>query len=427
MATTRRQFMRDGAVAAGAALIASPAIVSSARAADAITVILPLGFAIDFFDAMNAAAGGHFANFGLDAKVIGANSGVQTVQLVASGQGTFGRGAPADIIRAVAANQNAPIAIASVFQGCPFRVFSLKTKPVLEPKDFAGKTVGLITLASPTGVYLDVMLAKAGLKPSDVERQATGGTPGAIEILKQGRVDCFISTNGVETALAQMHEPVEVWDPGKYLPLPGQTYYAMPDVLKARRDVAVRFLKACKASIDEMLAEPLASLITRAAKMFDIPGANNLDMSVAMVDDTIKNLLLADGRDKILVNLPERWNDGREGARSGAHRRYQGRVGALYERICRRRPEGVTQASGSASRCSAGAARASAAASASGAPRACGPARSACRRASWASADCGTKARPSPDRCRRGSCADRPAAHRLRTGGACRPARRGRV
>ncbi len=107
-----------------------------------------------------------------------------------------------------------------------------------------------------------------------------------------------------------MHEPVEVWDPGKYLPLPGQTYYAMPDVLKARRDVAVRFLKACKASIDEMLAEPLASLITRAAKMFDIPGANNLDMSVAMVDDTIKNLLLADGRDKILVNIPERWDAG---------------------------------------------------------------------------------------------------------------------
>ena len=184
MVTTRRQFLRDSA-AAGAALVASPMIASSARAADAITVVLPLGFAIDFFDAMNAAAGGHFANFGLDAKVIGANSGVQAVQLIASGQGTFGRGAPADIIRAVAAKQNAPIAIATVFQGCPFRVFSLKSKPILEPKDFAGKTVGLITLASPTGIYLDVMLSQVGLKPSDVERQATGGTPGAIEIISR--------------------------------------------------------------------------------------------------------------------------------------------------------------------------------------------------------------------------------------------------
>jgi NitT/TauT family transport system substrate-binding protein len=310
MATTRRQFLRDGAMAASAALVATPAIVSPARAADAITVVLPLGFAIAFFDTMNAAAGGHFANFGLDAKVIGANSGVQTVQLIASGQGTFGRGAPADIIRAFAAHQNAPIAIATVFQGCPFRVFSLKSKPILEPKDFAGKTVGLITLASPTGIYLDVMLSQAGLKPSDVERQPTGGTAGAIEILKQGRVDCFISTTDVEIALARMNEPVEVWDPGKYLPLPGQTYYAMPEILKARHDVAVRFLKACKASIDEMLAQPLASLITRAAKMFDIPEANNLDMAVAIVDNTIKKLLLADGRDKVLVNLPERWDGG---------------------------------------------------------------------------------------------------------------------
>jgi ABC-type nitrate/sulfonate/bicarbonate transport system substrate-binding protein len=309
MAATRRQFLTRSA-AAGAALVASPAIVRRAFAADAITVVLPLGFNLDFFDTMNAAAGGHFANFGLDAKVVGANTGVQTIQLVVSGQGTFGRGAPPDIIRAVAAKQAAPIAIATIFQGCPFRVFSLKSKPVLEPKDFKGKTVGLITLASPTGIYLNVMLAQAGLKPSDVVTQATGGTPGAIEILKQGRVDCFISTLSVETALDRMKEPVAVFDPGKYLPLPGQTYYAMPDVLKARRDVTVRFLKACKASIDEMLAQPLASLIARAAKQFDIPGADNLDMAVAMVDAEVKKLLLADGRAKILLNEPARWNGG---------------------------------------------------------------------------------------------------------------------
>jgi len=302
---TRRVLLGAGAAVAG-----FPAIVSRARAADRISVVLPLGFQIDFFDTMNARSGGHYAKFGLDADIIGANSGVQTIQLVTSGKGTYGRGAPADMIRAVAAKQHAPIAIASIFQGCPFRVFSLSAKPVREPKDFKGKTVGLITLASPTGIYLDVMLSQAGLSPSDVERQPTGGTPGAIEILKQGRVDCFISATSVETAAKRAHEPLEIWNPDKYLPLPGQIYYAMPETLDAKDDITVRFLKASKASLDEILSEPLRPLVERAAKDFDIPGVNNMDLTLAMLQSTIDELLLAEGRENLLKNLPARWAGG---------------------------------------------------------------------------------------------------------------------
>ncbi|HXQ50157.1 MAG TPA: ABC transporter substrate-binding protein [Stellaceae bacterium] len=307
---TRRQILRSGAMAAGAALAGFRAMVTPARAADQVSVALPLGFQIDFFDSMNMASGGHFARFGLDGKVIGANSGVQTIQLVASGQAMFGRGAPPDIIRAVAAKQAAPIAIATILQGCPFRVFSPKAKPVIEPIDFKGKTVGLITLASPTGIYLDVMLHRAGLTPGDVERQPTGGTPGALEIMKQGRVDCFISTVAVETAARLAHEQVLVWDPSKYLPLPGQTYYAMPETLAAKPDIVIRFLKAAKSSIDEMLAGPLPALITRAAKDFDIPGVNDLDLTVTMLDTSIKELMLPAGLDKLLLNIPAQWIDG---------------------------------------------------------------------------------------------------------------------
>jgi NitT/TauT family transport system substrate-binding protein len=316
--TSRRDVLRTGALAAGAAAIGMPALVSRAYAADPIAVVLPLGFQIDFFDTMNAYSGGHFAKYGIDAKVIGANSGVQTLQLVVSGQATYARSAPADIIRAVAAKQPAPIGIGTIFQGCPFRVFSLKSKPVLEPKDFKGKTVGLITLASPTGIYLDVMLSTAGLTPDAVERQPTGGTPGAYEILKSGRVDCFISTNAVQTALKRTNEPVEAWNPFKYLPLPGQVYYAMAETLSTKPDLTVRFLKAAKASIDEILSEPLGPLIKRATKDFEIPGVNDFDLTLAMYQDTIDELLLAQGRDKILINLPESWANGCK-ALSAAH------------------------------------------------------------------------------------------------------------
>lgn len=304
--TTRRRFLSNAAVAA----IALPNLISSSRAADPISVVLPLGFSIDFFDAMNAYSGGHYERQGLDAKVIGANTGVQMAQLIVSGQGMFGRGAPPDQIRAVAAKQPAPVAIATICQGCNFRVFSLKDKPVLKPEEMMGKTVGLITMASPTGIYLDVMLAKAGLKPGDVERQATGGTPGAVEILKQGRVDCFISTLAVRVALERANEPVVSWNPETYLPLPGQCYNAMPATMEAKPDLVIRFLKAIIASADEIISGPIAPLVHRAAKDFDIPGSANADTSVAVLEATIREMWLSQGKQNFMRNVPASWEGG---------------------------------------------------------------------------------------------------------------------
>ncbi|HXQ50158.1 MAG TPA: ABC transporter substrate-binding protein [Stellaceae bacterium] len=306
--TTRRKLLK-GVAATGAAL-ALPPFIATGRAAEQVGIVLPLGFSIDFFDAMNAYSGGHYAREGIDAKIIGANTGVQMTQLVVSGQAVFGRGSPPDQVRAVAAKQAAPLAIASICQGCNFRVFSPKAKPVLVPKDFKGKVVGLITAASPTGIYLDVMLAQAGLSGADVERQVTGGTPGAIEILKQGRVDCFISTLSVKVALERAKEPVEVWNPDKYLPLPGQNYLAMPETIQAKPDLVLRFLRAIKASALEMMAGPIAPLLERAAKDFDIPGVADRDGNVAYLETAITEMWLSEGRENLLLNLPRRWDAG---------------------------------------------------------------------------------------------------------------------
>lgn len=294
---------------AAASAVAAP-FVRRARAADEVGVVLPLGFSIDFFDAMNAYSGGHYAREGITAKIIGANTGVQMTQLVVSGRAVFGRGSPPDQVRAVAAKQPSPVSIATICQGCNFRVFSLKSKPLLEPKDFKGKIAGLITAASPTGIYLDVMMAQAGLAADDVERQVTGGTPGAFEIMKQGRVDFFISTLAVAVALKRADAPVIVWNPDKYLPLPGQNYLAMPDTIAANPDLVTRFLRAIKASTEEMMKGPMAPLITRAGKDFEIPSAADLDGNVDYLETGIKEMWLSEGRENFLLNLPRRWDAG---------------------------------------------------------------------------------------------------------------------
>jgi len=264
---------------------------------------------------INAYSGGHYAKQGLDCKVIGANNGVQMTQLVVANQVTFGRGGTTDLFRLAAAHQPMPLSIASIDQDCVFRVYSLKEKPIREPKEFRGKVVGLITLASATGIYLDVMLADAGLKPDDVERQAVGGTPGALEILKKGRVDCFIGPMTLEVAFTRAHEPVEAWNPDKYLPLPGQCYLAMKETLAAKPDTAVRFLKAIKASVEEMFHEPLVPLVKRAAKDFDIPGASDPDLAAAMIQASLTLKSTRPDRSDLMLNIPERWQAGADSMR----------------------------------------------------------------------------------------------------------------
>ena len=46
-----------------------------------------------------------------------------------------------------------------------------------------------------------IALLAAGMKPDDVKKEVTGNSPGALQLVKQGRVDCFFCAIGVVVAL----------------------------------------------------------------------------------------------------------------------------------------------------------------------------------------------------------------------------------
>ncbi|MDB5406631.1 MAG: Tat (Twin-arginine translocation) pathway signal sequence [Rhodospirillales bacterium] len=314
--TTRREFLA-GAAVVGAAATGTPFLIGASRAAEPMVFVLPLSFVPDFIDVMNAYSGGHFARQGIDAKLIGATSGAQGMQLLVTGQAQFGRGSALDEIRA-AAQKSPPIGIATINQGSSFRIISLQDRPVQKAEDFKGKTVGIISNGSPTEIFLDLMLAKVGLNKSDAERQATGGTAGAIEYLKKGRVDCFISSLSVVVALEQAGEKIVYWSTDRYAPMPGNIYMTTPEVVVARPDLVVHCLHALKASIDELMTQPTAPLFERAAKDFDIPGLQNLDTQVVYLRRVVAEAWLSQGRENLLRNIPSLWASGVEALRSAA-------------------------------------------------------------------------------------------------------------
>jgi ABC-type nitrate/sulfonate/bicarbonate transport system substrate-binding protein len=306
--TTRRSLLKSGAMLALLPALAVPAI-HRARAADRLTFFTPFGFNADFIEVMNAAAAGYFAHEGLDVTIRGAHGTAQTMQALMTGSGQIIRSANIEQMRIVD-RQKAPIVcISTLYQSSNFFIISPKAKPIAKAEDLKGKTLGIVSNGGSTEVFVDLILRKVGLSRDDVKREITGNSPGALQFVKQGRVDAFIGTLSVVIPLQRAGEEIVYWSTDRYAPMPCQGYLATRDFLSGNGDVAVRFLRALTRSAEEIVTRPLRPIYERAAKQFEIPGIRDIDTLVA-VTETWKDLLLSQGHDNLLRNVPSLWQSG---------------------------------------------------------------------------------------------------------------------
>ena len=303
----RRSFMAG--VATSACAIAAPAIVR-AQARDKLSMMTPFGFIPDFIEMMNAVAGGHFAAQGIDAELIGGQGAASPIQQLMAGKTDLIRVAGLDVIRTVANNKAPMISVATLYQASTFHMISLKSKPIEQAEDLKGKTVGIVSVAGTTDVFLDLMLHKVGLKKDDVKREVTGNSPGAIQFVKQGRVDCFIASLQVVAALEKVKEDVLVWSTDRYAPMPGQCYASGITFAEKNPDLMRRAMKAMRASAEEIMTQRLVPLFQRAAKTYDIPGMKDVEGHAEVEKLTTERLWLSEGRDNLLRNVPKLWEAG---------------------------------------------------------------------------------------------------------------------
>jgi ABC-type nitrate/sulfonate/bicarbonate transport system substrate-binding protein len=304
---SRRKVLAGIGAAAGVGLVGAPAVLAQSR--EPLTVMTPFGFIPDFIEMMNAVSGGHYQNHGFDAKLLGASGTAQAMQQLVAGQVQFIRAASIDMIRAAA--QGVPVvAIATSHQGSTFHMISPKEKPVTRAEDLKGKTVGIVSVGGTTDIFLNLVLAKVGLKPDDVKREVTGNSPGILQMVRQGRVDCFMASIVVPVVLQRNREPIEIWSTDRYAPMPGQCYVTTREMAEKRPETVVRFLRAMRDSMNEMLTQPNPPIFERAGKQFDIPGIRDLDTVVAVSDASKQQLWLSKGRENLLRNVPDLWAEG---------------------------------------------------------------------------------------------------------------------
>lgn len=197
----RRRFLVSSAAAAG--VIAAPALVH-AQAIEKPKVSIAVGGKnlLYYLPLTVAETLGYFKAEGLDAQIVDFAGGSQALRAVVGGSADVVSGAFEHTVNMQSKGQRMR---AFVLQGrAPQIVLAVNRKTMPDFKsvaDLKGKKIGVTAPGSSTNVMANFVLAKAGLKPSDVSFIGVGATNAAIAAIRQGQIDALSHLDPVITIL----------------------------------------------------------------------------------------------------------------------------------------------------------------------------------------------------------------------------------
>jgi NitT/TauT family transport system substrate-binding protein len=150
---------------------------------------------------------GYFKDEGLQVEISDFAGGSKALQALVGGSADVVSGAYEHTINMQA--KGLPIK-AFVLQGrAPQIVLGVSTKTMPNYKsiaDLKGKKIGVTAPGSSTNMMANFVLAKAGLKPTDVSFIGVGASSGALSALRSGQIDAIANLDPVITMLEQKHE-----------------------------------------------------------------------------------------------------------------------------------------------------------------------------------------------------------------------------
>ncbi|MES2980292.1 MAG: ABC transporter substrate-binding protein [Pseudomonadota bacterium] len=205
-ALTRRAFARGFALAATS--LGLPALRAQGKAEKSKVVIAVGGKSSFYYLPLTIADQlGYFKTEGLDVEVSDFPTGARALQAVVGGSADICSGAFENTISLQSRNQ---MFQAFVLQGrTPQIAFGVSTRNMPDFKtmaDLKGKRIGVSAPGSSTNTMVNLMLTKAGLKPSDVSFVEVGTAAAAVAAIRSGQIDAMSNTDPVMTLLEQKSE-----------------------------------------------------------------------------------------------------------------------------------------------------------------------------------------------------------------------------
>lgn len=196
---------------------------------------------------------GYFKDEGLDVTIVDFAGGSRALQAVVGGSADVVSGAFEHTINMQLKGQ--PMR-AFVLQGAaPQIVLGINPKTLPNFKgvaDLKGKKIGVTAPGSSTNVMANFVLAKAGLKPSDVSFVGVGASNGAVAAMRAGQIDAIANLDPVITLLQRSGDLTIVTDTRKLAeaeqvfggPMPAGCLYAPQSFLDKNPQTAQALVNA---------------------------------------------------------------------------------------------------------------------------------------------------------------------------------------
>ncbi len=156
---------------------------------------------------------GYFKAEGLDVEVLDFPGGAKALQALLGGSVDVVSGAYEHTITQQAKGQNIEaLVLQGKYAGIVLGMNKAWAAKYESPADLKGMKIGVTAPGSSTNMFVNVLLAKAGLPPDSVSIIGVGATAGAIAIMKRGEIDAISNLDPVITMLESGGDFVPVVD-----------------------------------------------------------------------------------------------------------------------------------------------------------------------------------------------------------------------
>ncbi|MFL6664185.1 MAG: ABC transporter substrate-binding protein [Rhizobacter sp.] len=200
-------MQRRSLILAGAAVLAAPRVRAQAVEKPKLTIAVGGKNLLYYLPLTIAESLGYFKAEGLEPTIVDFAGGSQALRAVVGGSADVVSGAFEHTLNMQAKGQKLR---AFVLQGrAPQIVLGVnpKTMPGFRSvADLKGKKIGVTAPGSSTNVMANFVLAKAGIKPTDVSIIGVGTANGAVAAMRAGQIDAISNLDPVITLLQRAGE-----------------------------------------------------------------------------------------------------------------------------------------------------------------------------------------------------------------------------
>jgi NitT/TauT family transport system substrate-binding protein len=149
-----------------------------------------------------AERNGYFKAEGLDVEIQDFPGGAKALQALLGGSADVVSGAYEHTITQQAKGQNIEaLVLQGKYAGIVLGMSKAKAAAYKSPADLKGMKIGVTAPGSSTNMFVNVLLAKVGLKPDTVSIIGVGATAGAVAIMKRGEIDAI---SNLDPVIAQL-------------------------------------------------------------------------------------------------------------------------------------------------------------------------------------------------------------------------------